>query len=59
MPATRRALEAGDVSMSAARMLVDAREPDAPAFDRSEDQLVEAARLHSIGGLRRVASFWR
>lgn len=59
MPATRRALEAGDVSMSAARMLVDTREPDASAFDRSEEQLVEAARIHSIGGLRRVATYWR
>jgi Domain of unknown function (DUF222)/HNH endonuclease len=59
MPATRRAVASGDVSMSAARMLVDARQPDPSAFERSEKELVEAARLHSITGLRRVASFWR
>ena len=59
MPVTRRALGSGDVSMSAARMLVDAREPDPSAFARSEEQLVEAARIHSIGGLRQVASVWR
>src|SRR4029077_14272122 len=59
MPVTRSAIDAGDVSMSAARMLVDAREPDPGAFARSEEQLVEAARIHSIGGLRQVASVWR
>jgi Domain of unknown function (DUF222)/HNH endonuclease len=59
MPATRRALASGDVSMSAARMLVDARQPDRSAFERSENELVEAARRHSITGLRRVTSYWR
>ena len=59
MPATQRALGAGDVSMSAARMLVDAREPDPRSFARSEETLVEAARIHSISGLRQVASVWR
>lgn len=59
MLATRRALEAGDVSMSAVRLLADAREVDASAFERSEEQLVEAARIHSISDLGRVVSLWR
>jgi hypothetical protein len=59
MPATRRALEAGDVSLSAARVLVAARDASTEAFDRSEDQLVDAARNHTINDLQRVASFWR
>lgn len=59
MPATRRALEAGDVSMSAVRVLADAREVDASAFGRAEEQLVDAARIHSISDLGRVVSLWR
>jgi hypothetical protein len=59
MPGTRRALEAGDVSLSAARVLVAARDANPEPFDRSEDQLVEAARIHTINDLQRVASFWR
>jgi hypothetical protein len=59
MPATRVALEAGDVSMSAVRVLVAAREADPPAFERAETQLVEAARIHSIGDLQRVTAYWR
>jgi len=59
MPGTRRALEAGDVSLSAARVLVAARDANPEAFDLSEDQLVEAARIHTINDLQRVASFWR
>ena len=59
MPGTRRALEAGDVSLSAARVLVAARDANPEAFDRSEDQLVDAARIHTINDLQRVASFWR
>ena len=59
MPETRRALDAGDLSMSAVRLLVTAREADPEAFSRSETQLVEAARIHSVGDLQRVAAFWR
>jgi hypothetical protein len=59
MPATRRALEAGDVSMSAAQMLVAARDADPDAFERGEEQLVEAARIHSMHDLGRVTSLWR
>ena len=40
-------------------VLVDAREANPEAFERAEDQLVQAARIHSVGDLHRVASFWR
>jgi hypothetical protein len=45
--------------MSAARVLVEAREANPPAFERSEEHLVEAARIHSVADLQRVASLWR
>ncbi|MBI2237095.1 MAG: DUF222 domain-containing protein [Actinobacteria bacterium] len=45
MPETRRALDVGDLSMSAVRVLVAARDADPSAFRRSEAQLVEDARI--------------
>ncbi len=59
MPATLRALEAGDVSLSAARVLVAVRDTNPEAFDLSERQLVDAARVHTVNDLHRIASFWR
>jgi hypothetical protein len=59
MPETRCALDAGDISMSAVRVLVIARDADASAFERSETQLVEAARIHSMRDFHRVAAYWR
>ena len=59
MPLTRRALDDGDLSMSAVRVLVAAREADPDAFRKSERQLVEAACIHSMHDLRRVAAYWR
>lgn len=59
MPATTAALERGDLSMSAVRVLVAARETDPEAFDRAEERLVEAATIHSTNDLRRIASYWR
>jgi hypothetical protein len=59
MPVTRRALEDGDLSMSAARVLVDARDGDHEAFRSSEATLVEAAKIHSMQDVRRVAAYWR
>lgn len=59
MPETRRALDDGDLSLSAARMLVAAREVDPDAFDRCERTLVDAARIHSVRDLQRVAAHWR
>jgi hypothetical protein len=59
MPETRRALDEGDLSMSAVRVLVAAREADREAFRESEAALVEAARIHSMPDLQRVAGYWR
>ena len=59
MPATRAALERGDISLSAAKVLVAARQEDTEAFDRTENQLVEAATIHSMNDLRRIAAYWR
>ncbi len=59
MSETRRALDDGDLSMSAVRVLVAARDSDPSAFQRSEDALVEAARIHSMHDLQRVAAYWR
>ena len=59
MPRTAEALDQGEISMSAARVLVQAREVDPEAFSRSEDVLVEAARIHTVGELNRVAAHWR
>jgi hypothetical protein len=59
MAETRRALEEGELSMSAARILVAAREADPGEFSRCERELVEAARIHSTNDLQRVAAYWR
>lgn len=59
MPRARRALEEGELSLSALRILAQAREVDPEAFREAEPQLVEAARIHSTGDLQRVASYWR
>ena len=59
MPITRLALDAGEISMSAVRVLAQARDADPDAFSRSEAQLVEAARIHSMNDLQRVAAYWR
>lgn len=59
MPLTRRALDEGEISLSAARVLASAHDLDPDAFQRTEDQLLEAARVHSSGNLRRVAAYWR
>jgi hypothetical protein len=59
MPATRRAVEEGDVSLSSARVLVTAREADPDAFAGAEETLVDAARIHTVGDLQRVAAYWR
>jgi len=59
MPETRRALDEGDLSMSAVRVLVAARDADRDAFQGSESALVDAARIHSMQDLQRVAAYWR
>ncbi len=59
MPQTRVALEAGDVSMAAVRLLATAHGVDREAFARSEGHLVDAARRQSIQDLNKVVAFWR
>ncbi|MDP8956468.1 MAG: HNH endonuclease [Actinomycetota bacterium] len=59
MPETRRALDEGELSTSAARVLVQAREADPSSFQRSEAELVEAAKIHSMQDLKKVASYWQ
>jgi hypothetical protein len=59
MPVARDALERGDLSMSGVRVLVTARDTDLDAFGSSEEQLVEAARIHSTSDLQRVVAYWR
>jgi hypothetical protein len=59
MPQTRQALDAGELSMSAVRVLVATRDSDPSAFRDCEAQLVEAARIHSVQDLQRVAAYWR
>jgi hypothetical protein len=59
MPTTRAALEEGDVSLSAARVLATAHDADPEAFGEAENTLVDAARIHSVSDLQRVAAYWR
>ena len=59
MPVAREALQRGELSLSAVRVLATAREADPAAFSSAEQPLVEAARIHSTDDLRRVAAYWR
>lgn len=59
MPQTRAALEAGDVSLAAVRLLATAHGVDREAFASSEAQLLDAARRHPIQELNKVVVFWR
>ena len=60
MPVTRRALEAGELSMSAARSLVAAREVDPEAFERDRGGPGRGRPACTrVGELQRVLAFWR
>ncbi|CAN5232545.1 HNH endonuclease signature motif containing protein [soil metagenome] len=59
MPRTREALATGQISSSAARMLVEARETNPQAFAEAEPLLEDAARRHSVRDLARVLAYWR
>ena len=59
MPVAREALSDGELSASAARVLVEAREENADEFAGSEDALVDAARALSVRELRAVVAHWR
>jgi hypothetical protein len=58
MPETRRAVEEGEISMSAARLLAGAKDAESEAFKASERSLLEAAGRHTISDLQRVTAFW-
>jgi Domain of unknown function (DUF222)/HNH endonuclease len=59
MPATRDALEEGEITSSAVDLLTSVREVDPQAFTHAEDYLVEAATTLSIPDLGRVVGTWR
>lgn len=59
MPLVCRALQEGEISLSAAHVLAAAREAEPEAFERAEPLLTEAASRHSISDLRRVLVHWR
>jgi hypothetical protein len=59
MPATRRAVENGDVSLSSARVLATAHGADPEAFAKAEETLVDAAQIHTLEDFQRVAAYWR
>jgi hypothetical protein len=58
MPQTRASLEAAELSLSAARVLVMAQHGEPEAFVEAEPLLVEAARIHSVTDLNRAVAFW-
>jgi hypothetical protein len=58
MPKARRALEAGEVSSAAVRVLVAVRETHTEAFARHESALVGQAKTQSVEELRRVMADW-
>lgn len=59
MPSARVAIEEGEVSLSSARVLASARDANPEAFANAEPTLVDAARMHTLNDLQRVAAFWR
>jgi Domain of unknown function (DUF222) len=59
MPETTVALEAGEISLSAARELVSARELDPEMFSTCEKELVDAARIQTIKNLRTLCQYFR
>jgi hypothetical protein len=59
MPGTRAALDAGELTLGAARVLVAAREAEPEVFADAEERLVAAGRIHTVGALQRVVAHWR
>ncbi len=59
MPATRQALAEGEVSRSAVRLLVQARETNPQVFASAEAMLVEAAGTLSPRELKQAVAYWR
>ena len=58
MPLAREAAAHGQIGSDAVGLLVRARELDPVAFEASEPELVEAARVHPVGELFRVLRRW-
>ncbi|HYH28001.1 MAG TPA: hypothetical protein VEA19_04385 [Actinomycetota bacterium] len=56
MPRAGEALEHGEISMSAVRILERPRDTDPDAFREAEELLVEAARIHPISDLKKERS---
>jgi hypothetical protein len=59
MPQTREALTAGEISSSAASLLVQTAERHPEPFERDEAVLVEAARTLDARDLSRALAYWR
>jgi hypothetical protein len=59
MERTRSAVEAGQILLPSARVMIDARRVDPEAFSRCEDELVEAARIHTVRDLQRAVGHFR
>jgi hypothetical protein len=58
MPTAREALAAGEISSSALKVLVDAREEQPEAFQEAEARLVQAARSLTVRKLCSAVSTW-
>jgi hypothetical protein len=59
MPGTSRAVASGQISSSAARVLVAAHEADSEEYEASESFLVDAAKRLSVRDLQRAVTYWR
>jgi len=59
MPRTRAALSQGEISRSAAAILVSAHEADPGEFSRVEEALVDTAGTLPIRDLKRAVAHWR
>jgi 5-methylcytosine-specific restriction endonuclease McrA len=59
MPHVRQAFRDGEISLPGVKVLARVREAAPEAFSRAEELLVQAARIHTVGELHRVASTWR
>lgn len=59
MPVAARALDEAELSLSAVRVLVHARDADPDAFREAEADLVDAARVHTVSDLHRITAYWR
>lgn len=59
MPGTRKALADGEISRSAAAILVAASDADPDEFSAVEETLVETARILGMRDLKRAVAHWR